>query len=110
MTRSLQRNLNRRIITATTLFALLASAVSGWVAFNEAREWQDNLLRQVATLVESRASASGLLDRDIDPEDTLVLQRLGDRSPHSLPLPSDLDDGLHTLQLNGVGWRVLVYT
>ena len=110
MTRSLQRNLNRRIIAATTLFALLASAVSGWVAFNEAREWQDNLLRQVATLVESRVSASGLLDRDIDPEDTLVLQRLGDRSPHSLPLPSDLDDGLHTLQLNGVGWRVLVYT
>jgi two-component system, OmpR family, sensor kinase len=110
MTRSLQRTLNRRIIAATTLFALLASAVSGWVAFNEAREWQDNLLRQVATLVESQSTTGGLLDRDIDPEDTLVLQRLGDRPPHSLPLPSDLDDGLYTLQLNGVGWRVLVYT
>ena len=110
MTQSLQRNLNRRIIAATTLFALLASAVSGWVAFNEAREWQDNLLQQVAALVESGSSADGLLDRDSDPEETLVLQRLGDRSPHSLPLPGDLDDGLYTLHFNGVGWRVLVYT
>ena len=110
MKHSLQRTLNRRVLTASAVFALLASAVSGWIAFNEARELQDSLLRQVAVLAASRPSASGLFDRDTDPEDTLVLQRLGVRSAAGLALPAALPDGLHTLTVNGVGWRVLVYT
>jgi len=110
MNHSLQGNLNRRILTATALFALLASAVSGWMAFNEARELQDNLLRQVASLVDSHTAGRGMLEQDGDPEDTLVLQRLGEATPHSLPIPPGLEDGLHTLELNGVGWRVLIST
>jgi signal transduction histidine kinase len=110
MKHSLQSNLNRRILTATALFALLASAVSGWMAFNEARELQDSLLQQVASLVDTHTAARGMLDHDGDQEDALVLQRLGDQSPHSLPIPTELEDGLHTLELHGVGWRVLIYT
>jgi two-component system, OmpR family, sensor kinase len=110
MSNSLQRNLNRRILTATALFACLASAVSGWTAFNEARELQDNLLHQVASLVDSHTAGRGMLAQDSDPEDTLVLQRLDDHTPNNLTIPSDLKDGLHTLELNGVGWRVLIYT
>jgi two-component system, OmpR family, sensor kinase len=110
MNNSLQRSLNRRILSATALFALLASAVSGLVAFSEARELQDNLLHQVASLVDSHPAGRDMLDQGGDPEDTLVLQRLGEQSLHSLPIPTDLQDGLHTLELRGVGWRVLIYT
>ena len=107
---SLRRNLNRWILAATASFALLAGALSGWMAFDEARELQDNLLQQIATLVASRTTDLILPDHESDPEDTLVLQRLGDNSPHSLPIPSDISDGLHTVNIQGTSWRILVYT
>lgn len=107
---SLRRNLNRWILAATASFALLAGALSGWMAFDEARELQDNLLQQIATLVASRTTDLILPDHESGPEETLVLQRLGDNSPRSLPIPSDITDGLHTVNIQGTSWRILVYT
>ena len=107
---SLQRNLNRWILSAMTVFALLASIVSGWVAFDEAKELQDNLLQQVALMVNSQAVNLVFSSNAGDPEDALVLQRLVDSNPHSLPIPANIDDGLHTLDVQGISWRILVYT
>ncbi|EIJ32929.1 sensor histidine kinase [Thiothrix nivea] len=109
LNRSLQQNLNRWILSAVLAFSLLAGVVSGWTAFDEARELQDSLLQQVGALVASRTRSISL-PGDVDPEDTLVVQRLGDRDTQSLPIPADLPDGLHTLDLAGTGWRVFVYT
>ena len=108
LNRSLQQNLNRWILSAVLVFSLLAGGISGWIAFNEAREWQDSLLQQVGALVATQ-SGDRNLPADFDPEDTLVLQRLGEKSVNSLPLATDLGDGLHTLEVQGTGWRVLVY-
>jgi signal transduction histidine kinase len=118
MNHSLQQILNRRILTATALFALLASAISGWLAFNEARELQDNLLRQAAALVDSHTINSAQTfprsEPRAYPEDMLVLQSLGatnlGTSANSLPIPVELNDGLYTLNLNDIGWRVLIVT
>ncbi|MEB4591607.1 ATP-binding protein [Candidatus Thiothrix sp. Deng01] len=107
--RSLQQNLNRWMLSAVLVFSLLAGAVSGWTAFDEARELQDSLLQQVAALVANRARSISL-PVDVDPEDTLVVQRLGDTDRQSLPIPPNLPDGLHTLDFAGIGWRVYVYT
>jgi signal transduction histidine kinase len=108
LNRSLQQDLNRWILSATAVFALLAGLVSGWVAFDEAQELQDTHLQQMAALVATRTLTIALPD-DSDPEDTLILQRLGESSPRSLPIPSGLPDGLHTLEMQGAGWRVFVY-
>jgi len=105
---SLQRGLNRWILSATAVFALLASMVSGWIAFDEAQELQDTHLQQMAALVATHTLTIALPD-DGDPEDTLILQRLGESSPRSLPIPPGLPDGLHTLEMQGAGWRVFVY-
>lgn len=109
LNRSLQQNLNRWILSAVLVFSLLTGAISGWTAFDEARELQDSLLQQVGALAASRARSVTLPD-DVDPEDTLVVQRLGDTNAPSLPIPADLPNGLHTLDLAGTGWRVFIYT
>ncbi|OQX07441.1 MAG: two-component sensor histidine kinase [Thiothrix lacustris] len=108
LNRSLQQDLNRWILSATAVFALLASMVSGWVAFDEAQELQDTHLQQMAALVATRTLTIAL-PGDSDPEDTLILQRLGEPSPRSLPIPPGLPDGLHTLEMQGASWRVFVY-
>ena len=108
LNRSLQQDLNRWILSAVLVFSLLAGGISGWIAFNEAREWQDSLLQQVGALVVTQSKDRNL-PADFDPEDTLVLQRLGETSVNSLPLAVDLADGLYTLEVRGTGWRVLVY-
>lgn len=107
--RSLQQDLNRWILSATLVFALLAGTVSGWVAFDEAQEQQDTQLQQVATVVANRVTNLTLPNKD-DPDEALFLQRLGEDNPHSLPIPADTPDGLHTLTLQSIGWRVFVYT
>lgn len=108
VSRSLQQHLNCWILSAVLVFSLLASIVSGWSAFDEARELQDTLLQQVAAVATRsyRVSLAG----DFDSEDTLILQRLGDTGGHSLPIPADLPDGLHTLTLAEVRWRVFIHT
>lgn len=108
LNRSLQQNLNRWILSAVLAFSLLASIVSGWTAFDEARELQDTLLQQVAAVATRPHHVS--LPGDFDPEDTLILQRLGDTGTHSLPIPAGLPDGLHTLTMAGTDWRVFIHT
>ena len=60
MTRSLQKNLSLTLSGALLLAALLAASVSFWLAYDEAAEAQDDLLRQVAPppfVVATRASS-----------------------------------------------------
>jgi two-component system OmpR family sensor kinase len=107
---SLQYSLNRWIISATAVFALLASAISGWIAFDEAREIQDNLLMQVASLAVSPPSRPGSMSHDDkDPEDAVVWQPLHDNGKHPLSLPGNIPDGFHTIKIEDVGWRIFVY-
>jgi signal transduction histidine kinase len=106
---SLQGSLNRWILSATVVFALVAGMVSGWVAFDEASELQDNQLQQIAQLAVARTARVPVMNDDSDPEDTLILQRLGESSPNGLPIPSSTPDGLHTLEMQGKSWRVFIY-
>lgn len=105
---SLQRQLNRWILSATVVFALVAGGISGWLTFEQARELQDHQLRQTATVVSAHFARIPA-PRDDEDEHTLVLQHLGETHPRSLPLPLDLPSGFHTLSFDGEDWRVYVY-
>lgn len=105
---SLQRTLNQQILIATLVFSLLTGVISGWTAFDEARELQDHQLQQIATLLAPHISA--MPPTDLTHEDVLVVQRLPSNTLNALPIPTNTADGLQTLSLNHATWRVYVYS
>lgn len=127
----LQRRLNEsiqlKLSVALSLSILVVAVVAGvfsfMSAFSEAHELQDDVLRQVAGLMDrqSLSPASSLIDprlKEGDEESRVIVQRLGEYKPSSvgvdaggpLPLPAMLTDGLHTLDVGGETFRVLVKT
>lgn len=115
---SLRLKLSLALCGAILLLAALAGAVSFASAFDEAHELQDDMLRQVAALMERQGLAAANDSHfpppgNLDEESALIIQRLGAQPPAAgvwLPLPATLPDGLQSLTLNGESFRVLVRT
>ena len=53
MSHSLQQRLSVWLSVAIVATSFLAAGLSFWFAYNEAEEFQDNALRQIATLVDA---------------------------------------------------------
>jgi len=114
---SLQQRLSVWLSIAIVATGFLAAAVSFGLAYNEAQEFQDDTLRQIAVLVDTaRLPSDGqrsVAALDNDPEERIVVQRLA-ASPAvgsaRLALPADLTAGFHTLDLGRTQWRVYVRT
>lgn len=120
---SVQLKLSITLSVAILIVALVAGAFSFLSAFDEAHELQDDVLRQVAQLVERQHLSSfpsvddGRL-KDGDEEARVIVQRLDDGDSSSVPvdsggplkLPAALTDGLHSLNVDGEAFRVLVRT
>jgi two-component system, OmpR family, sensor kinase len=114
---SLQQRLSVWLSITIVATGFLAAAVSFGLAYNEAQEFQDDTLRQIAALVDTdRLPSDGqrsVAALDHDPEERVVVQRLA-ASPAvdaaRLALPADLKVGFHTLDLSGTQWRVYVRT
>lgn len=119
---SLKLKLSIGIATAISIVALVAVGLSFFMAFEEANELQDGVLRQVAALGDHQhltstepmpASAKGSEEEEIH----LIIQYLGTAASHDerssksgLPLPADIGDGMHTLDIAGDPYRVIVRT
>lgn len=120
---SVQLKLSFTLSVAILVVAVVASVFSFLSAFDEAHELQDDILRQVAQLMDRQRlwsdprTADARL-KDSDEESRVIVQRLGDGnlSPGDveaggrLPLPATLADGLHALDVSGETFRVLVKT
>ncbi|TFW29160.1 ATP-binding protein [Massilia horti] len=119
---SVQFKLSVTLSLAILLIAVVAGAFSFLSAFDEAHELQDDVLRQVAQLLDRQPLApsppAAATRRKARHEDSRVfIQRLDDGNrpaagidAGALPLPSTLTDGLHTLEVGGESFRVLVKT
>lgn len=120
---SVQLKLSVTLSLTIVLVAIVAGVLSFLSAFDEAHELQDDVLRQVAQLMDrqslsplARSPASHL--NGADEESRVIVQRLGATGPSGagvdagglLALPATLADGLHTLQVDGEMFRVLVKT
>jgi len=117
MSHSLQQRLSVWLSMAIVVIGLLAGAVSFWLAYNEAQEFQDDSLRQIASLVDAdRLPSDGQRSAgaiDNDPEARIIVQRLSasrDRTSAQLALPENMKRGFHTLDIGGAQWRVYVRT
>lgn len=120
---SVQLKLSFTLSLAILVVAIVAGVFSFLTAFDEAHELQDDVLRQVAQLMNRQrlSPASPTTDarfKVVDEESRVIVQRLGEVSPSpigvdaggTLPLPITLADGLHTLEIGGEMFRVLVKT
>lgn len=120
---SVQLKLSFSLSLAILIVAVVAGVFSFLSAFDEAHELQDEVLRQVAQLMDrqrlSPASPSADVGlKDSDAESRVIVQRLDKGKPSPvgedhgglLPLPATLTDGLHTLEVGGETFRVLVKT
>ena len=118
---SIQRKLSFSLSVAILVIGSLAGIFSFVSAFQEANELQDDTLRQVAALFD-RQKLAPHREQDhsqppiADEETRVVVQHLAD-SAHVvglgdgepiLPLPSNLHDGLQTVEIEGENFRVLV--
>jgi len=120
---SVQLKLSVTLSMAILVVAIVAGVFSFLSAFDEAHELQDDVLRQVAQLMDRQhlspdAPTTDTRLKDPDEESRVIVQRLGEISNSAagvdagvaLPLPSTLSDGLHTLELGSETFRVLVKT
>lgn len=113
MRRSLQRHLSLMLGGAILIAGLMAALASFILAYGEAKEFQDDMLRQVAVLngmgATDSAPVNGAGDiAAIDPESRILIVHLPEnRRPDWLA--SDLRPGFHTLNASGDRLRVFIH-
>lgn len=116
MKRSLQRHLSLMLGSAILIAGVIAAVAAFILAYIEAKEFQDDMLRQVSTLAATSAGRpesqylerQGVSDKAIqDPEYRLVVIHLpNDARPPWLA--TDLSAGFHTLRAGAGELRVFV--
>lgn len=120
---SVQLKLSVTLSVVILVVAVVAGVFSFFSALGEAHELQDDVLRQVAQIINrqhlsSTSAVTGFRLPDVDEESRVIVQRLDESKPSlasvdaggALPLPATLPDGLHTLDAGGETFRVLVKT
>jgi two-component system OmpR family sensor kinase len=120
---SVQFKISFSLSVAILVIAVIAGIFSFISAFDEAHELQDDTLRQVGALFVRQDLPIEPIDgdgraKDSDEESRVIVQYLvggsgastNGESPAALPIPLSLSDGLHTLNVNGEQYRVLVKT
>lgn len=100
MSRSLRGRLSKTLAFVILVGGLAASGVSFYLAYDEAQEFQDDTLRQIAVLSTGTRPDNRELDavgRSIeDPESRITIVNLPE-DPRPDWLPTEIADGLHTL-------------
>ncbi|WP_080413108.1 sensor histidine kinase [Burkholderia ubonensis] len=121
LSESIQFRLSAALSVAILVVATVAAAFAFSSAFDEAHELQDDVLREVATLLDRQRAPSppaggAAHARESDELSRVIVQPLGrDARPAAvggprLALSATLADGLHTLEAGGKPYRVMVHT
>lgn len=121
---SIQIKLSVILSLVILLAALLAGILSFLTAFNEAHELQDDLLRQVAQLLDRQPLNPPIANHGDrlqagNEEARVIVQPLDDHGTSRpggvdaggrLALPSSITEGIHTLDVDGESFRVMIRT
>lgn len=118
---SIQSKLSFALLLVIAVVAVAAGIFSFLSALDEAHERQDEVLYQVAGLMEqlpAQLVAHSFWTEDEDHDSSIFIQPLArgaepsstETGSPTLPIPSALLDGLHTLDIKGQTFRILVKT
>lgn len=117
---SIQFKLSFWLSLSILLTALLAGAFSFFTAFEEAHELQDDMLRQMAAVLDHQNLPDSLTDltREIDEDSRVTLQYLtpgettsGDTDNKNIfPIPLSFSDGMHTVKAGQEEFRIYIRT
>ncbi len=110
--RSIQRDLSRGITVTALILVLISGLVSGIIAFYEARDLQDHILQEIASMVTRGQLHDISLQRThTTDEEPIVIRVLDGQAVTTGPnIPDNIPDGLQTHEIEGEGWRVLALT
>lgn len=116
MKKSLQRQLSIGLGIAIICMGLLAALAAFFLSLNEAQEYQDASLQQIAALVPPQVWQNAYrYDQrhvDIDPDARIVVEPLClsncGKLDTPLQLPPQLSQGFHTVVVKDQDWRVFV--
>lgn len=113
MNRSLERHLSRTLALTIVLLCLIASTTSFVLAYSEAKEFQDDMLRQISALNTSSTRSAiqphGTGNQPVlsDPESLVTIIHLP-QDARPAWLTDQLTPGLHTLDTHTVQLRVFI--
>lgn len=102
---SLQKRLSFWLIMLTTIMAGIAGTIAFYHNYKTALEYQDDLLRQTAALIDPQAQRNF----DILNEVEIYVRELG-QFVDGGQLPLRMNDGFHNLRFRETNYRVYVYT
>ena len=122
--RSLRQRLSFWIAIATTCVGVIAAACSFYLSFREARELQDEQLRQTALLMERSDGVfpfwTGLGGKFVskDPESEIIVVPAGkdaiasglNNGRRQPTFRQDVREGFQSVRLAAVGWRFYIHT
>lgn len=112
MRRSLERQLSMTLGLTVAFVGIAAGAIAFWLAYQDAQEFQDDTLRQIAAMaskdvlheaIQLKGSAAS-----IDPEVKVMVVKLPASGRALSWLPSDPLPGFHTFDSSTGTWRVYV--
>lgn len=122
--RKIVHSLQAQLMFWVSLVIIVAALGGGYFsfqgAFNEAYEFQDDQLRQIAGLMEQQRPAPGFVITEIteetaDPESQVIVQVMGKhgseisvRHNEKLSLPANLPEGIQTFQSSHHAWRLFI--
>ena len=117
---SLQERLSLSLSLVILAVALVAGAFSFYAAFDEAHEWQDNVLRQVAVLSGEQSQTMAnkgrddSLAKDMDNDPIIVRFTRPAQGPSKnntlkgFVLPDNLPEGIQTVQIGKDTYRIFI--
>lgn len=106
-TLSLQLRLTLALTIATLLVAIGAGAAAFYAILEEAHEYQDDMLRQTAGLIDARHPPQA---RDSDDDIRIDIEPLGKPGRHGRVIDPELRDGFHDLRHHKKRYRAYVKT
>ena len=112
MRRSLEHQLSIALGFTVVLVGIAAGAISFWLAYQDAQEFQDDTLRQIAAMANNDVLHETIhlqgKTENSDPEDKVMVVKLPPSGRSLNWLRPDLEPGFHTLDSNAGDWRVFV--
>lgn len=107
---SLQKELTRWVFITTAAVSLLAGLIAGLIAFQEAREMQDEILIQIAHSISSDTTSNSSNWDKHQKDSNIIIQPLKDTNARNLDINSNQADGFATVEYKNTSWRIYLVT